>query len=112
MKPQGKNGRAAGGRGRYSGESYILGVSDGRVLGCVRVYRLRLVVLLFCTEHVFGGYKVFFGMWRLWSGHLFLLGNPNVIKSLPYQSGIQLPHPPAPRGLSILLFTWKLFRAN
>lgn len=51
-------------------------------------------------------------MWRLWTGHLFLLGNPNVIKSLPYQSGIQLPHPPAPRGLSMLFFTWKLFRAN
>ena len=67
MKPQGKNGRAVdgggrggrGGRGHYSGETYILGVSDGRVLGCVRFYRLRLVVLLFCTEHVLEGIQFF-----------------------------------------------------
>ena len=39
----------------------IFYVSDGRVLGCVRFYRLRFVVLLFCTEHVFEGYKVFSG---------------------------------------------------
>ena len=81
------------------------------VLGRVRFYRLRLVVLLFCTEHVLEGIK-FFRDVALVDWALISLGYPNVIKSPPYQSGIQLPHPTAPRGLSMLFFTWKLFRAN
>ena len=76
MKPEGKNGRAAdgkgrggrGGRGHYAGETYILGVSDGRVLGCVRFYRLRLVVLLFVLSMFLEGIQFFRDvcLWTLW----------------------------------------------
>ena len=78
----GEGGR--GGRGHYSGETYILGVSDGRVLGCVRFYRLRLVVLFFfCTEHVFGGYKVFLGCGAYGLGTYFSWVTPTSLSPYP-----------------------------
>ena len=83
----GGGGGGRGGRGHYSGETYILGVSDGRVLGCVRFYRLRLVVLLFCTEHVFGGYNFFSGCGACGLGTYFSWVTPTSLSPYSISQG-------------------------